>query len=658
MNEIPGKISIFIILPLLFWLVSAAPIKAGSISSQDCLDCHESTSGELYSNYVDAVYNSIHQGLECTDCHTQIEELPHPEQMDEVNCGMCHEEEAEVYQVHGRLHYPNGDDIPHCSDCHGKHSIYPSSDKRSKVHPTNLPETCGSCHEDIDLIKKHDIYVQKPIEIYKSSVHGEASLGGIYVAATCNDCHSAGGSAHRILSPGNSESPINHFNIPKTCGKCHKGIENDYWEGIHGKLTERGETDSPVCTHCHGEHGIISPSDPRSPVNPTRIAEATCAPCHESAFLNEKYGVPTGRLKSFVDSYHGLKSKAGDITVANCASCHGAHRILPASDPHSSVNPANLQETCGHCHPGISKEMALTDIHAPPGVAQTPVALIFQNIYIIAIFVIIGAMVIHWLIDLRRQIQNIMHLPQMRRMNSNEVWQHTFLMITFIVLAITGFSLRYADAWWVKILFGWEGGFPLRGIIHRVAAVLFVLTSFWHFMYMGTPRGKQFVRDMFPQKDDFTQFFQMIRYNLGITNKKPKFGRFGYIEKAEYWALVWGTVVMIITGFFLWFDNVAVQWFPKGFLDVMLVVHHYEAWLAVLAVAIWHMYSTIFSPHVYPMNPSWLNGKMPEAWYQYEHILDKEYEVVKNQKGVMHDPHLEHIEQVLDVEKDDKSKQK
>jgi len=76
---------------------------------------------------------------------------------------------------------------------------------------------------------------------------------------------------------------------------------------------------------------------------------------------------------------------------------------------------------------------------------------------------------------------------------------------------------------------------------------------------------------------------------------------------------------MIITGFFLWFDDIAILFFPKGFLDVMLVVHFYEAWLASLAILIWHMYSTIFSPAVYPMNPSWLNGKMPEEFYKHEH---------------------------------------
>ncbi len=114
----------------------------------------------------------------------------------------------------------------------------------------------------------------------------------------------------------------------------------------------------------------------------------------------------------------------------------------------------------------------------------------------------------------------------------------------------------------------------------------------------------------------------MILYNLDRRPEKPLFGRFTYVEKAEYWALVWGTAVMIISGFFLWFDNVAVQWFPKGFLDVMLVVHYYEAWLAALSILIWHMYSTVFSPNVYPMNPSWLNGKMPAEWYKHEHPAD------------------------------------
>ena len=182
-------------------------------------------------------------------------------------------------------------------------------------------------------------------------------------AATCNDCHSTGGTAHEIYSQGNPRSSINHFNIPDTCGKCHELETREYWNGIHGQLAKRGDTETPVCTHCHGEHGIISPTDPASPVSRSQVAEATCTPCHESITLTEKYGVSTGRRPTFIDNYHGLKSQAGDLFVANCASCHGVHMILPSPDPNSSVNPANLTETCGECHPGISAELAATPIH-------------------------------------------------------------------------------------------------------------------------------------------------------------------------------------------------------------------------------------------------------------------------------------------------------
>jgi len=133
----------------------------------------------------------------------------------------------------------------------------------------------------------------------------------------------------------------------------------------------------------------------------------------------------------------------------------------------------------------------------------------------------------------------------------------------FTVLGLTGFALRYSDAFWVRWFFGWEGGFPLRGIIHRVAAVIFVFTVIWHVLYLTTARGHHFLRDIFPDKSDLNQFTQTMRYNLGLTKDRPRFRRFSYVEKAEYWALVWGSVTMVITGFFLWFDNIAVHWFPR-----------------------------------------------------------------------------------------------
>ncbi len=631
MNQSIRQPGLLFSLGLLVFVLGITPCRGQEAATGPaCVDCH--ATDQAGAEYTVQLSHSIHDGLGCTDCHTGWDAMgadgmpvhatqPPSFQPGYDGCAQCHVDAAEQYKRHGRYDVGSTPDLPKCSSCHGSHGILPSAAPLSMTYPSNLPNTCGTCHEDLNLTTKYEMLFNQAVEVYQSSVHGKATQAGVFVAATCNDCHSTGGTAHRILSPDDPESSINHFNIPGTCGKCHRGVENEYWEGIHGKLVRRGETDSPVCTHCHGEHGILAADDPRSPVSPARVAESTCSPCHESARLNEKYGVASGRLATFIDSYHGLKSMAGDNTVANCASCHGEHRILPSSDPTSTINPKNLSRTCGQCHPGISEELANSPIHGVGGVGlRTPLADAVEKVYIVAIFVIIGLMVVHWLLDLFRHVSSVIKArPQIRRMRADEVWQHALLMISFIVLVMSGFSLRYAESWFARLLFGWRGGFELRGLVHRVSAVIFILTVLWHIVFLVTGRGRQFVGDMLPAKSDFSQFWDRILYNLGRRKQAPRFGRFSYVEKAEYWALVWGTAVMVVTGLMLWFDNTIIHFVPKGVLDVALVVHFWEAWLATLAIVVWHMYSTVFSPHVYPMNPSWLTGTMPESMYKHEH---------------------------------------
>jgi len=113
-----------------------------------------------------------------------------------------------------------------------------------------------------------------------------------------------------------------------------------------------------------------------------------------------------------------------------------------------------------------------------------------------------------------------------------------------------------------------------------------------------------------------------MAYDLGLRKDEPEFGRFSYIEKAEYWALVWGTIVMTVTGVALWFGTTTENLLEVGAVGVMLVIHFYEAILAGLAILIWHFYSTIFNPPVYPNNPSWYTGKMPLEMYRNEHAGD------------------------------------
>jgi cytochrome b subunit of formate dehydrogenase len=616
---------------------------AARVSAQDdpaaaaptCVSCHQrsvDTGAELPPDGL--LKSSVHAGLDCADCHSSISmdgldvsaPRPHGARSDRVNCGDCHDQEAAAYVKHGRLSVGEDPDLPTCADCHGRHDILRSDDRRSRVHPAGLPQTCRACHTNVDLVEKHPVLREAPIRLYGQSVHGRATRKGIYVAATCNDCHSspdASGhrTAHRILGPADPESMIFHFRIPDTCGQCHEPIAKDYWEGIHGQLVRRGDVNAPVCTHCHGEHGIISPRDPMSPVSPARVAEQTCAPCHESAVLNAKYGLPGGRLASYVDSYHGLKSRAGDVRVANCASCHGAHRILPSADPTSSIHPTNLQNTCGECHPRISAELAQTKIHETGAGLYVGWPDFFRKFYIVLIVLTVGGMLLHNTGDWLRHVRRLVRLPYVQRFTTNEVLQHWVLMLSFTVLVITGFSLRFADAGWVKFLFGWEGGFRARGVIHRVSGVVLIIGAVWHAVYLLSQRGRHYFTDMMARWTDLTHMGQNVLYFLGRRERSPAFGRFSYMEKLEYWALVWGTVLMSATGVLLWFDNwfVAHWRLPKGLLDVALVIHYYEAWLATLAILVWHVYGTMFSPKVYPMNPAWISGRMPSDMYTHEH---------------------------------------
>ena len=158
-------------------------------------------------------------------------------------------------------------------------------------------------------------------------------------------------------------------------------------------------------------------------------------------------------------------------------------------------------------------------------------------------------------------------------------------------------------------MFWFSGSFTLRGILHRTAAVALIGISIYHTFYcLFSPRGNRDLREMVPLFKDFKDIFGMISYNLGRRDSHPRFGRFNFIEKFEYYAVAWGSFVMILTGAALWFPVEATILFPRWVLDIIRVVHGFEAILAFLAIIIWHMYNVHLNPEVFPMSRIWLNG--------------------------------------------------
>ncbi len=372
---------------------------------------------------------------------------------------------------------------------------------------------------------------------------------------------------------------------------------------------------SPVCTDCHGEHALLAPSEPNSLVNPARVSTVTCGRCHADERLAERYNLPRDNVPAYQDSYHGLAQRSGKQTVANCASCHGVHNILPSTDPRSTINAANLARTCGVCHPGAGERFAIGSIHVKKaGANEHWVVRSIRIAYLILIPLTLGLMLLHNLLDflgkLWRGTRRGASREEVPRMNLHFRIAHALVIVSFPTLIVTGFALKYPEAWWAAPLLWLENGVSFRGGLHRISAVLLLLSFGYHVIHLIlVPRDRVLLRQMWPRLKDATDLWGMVRYNLGRIASRPTFSMFNYAEKAEYWAFMWGTAVMAVSGFILWFNNFSLTYFPTWISDAATALHFYEAILATFSILIWHFYMVVFDPEVYPMDMAWLTGK-------------------------------------------------
>lgn len=574
-------------------LFALLPLAAPGQSNEDCLTCHSDpalareTDGKHLFTDTAVLSRSVHAANNCTDCHAGL----------------------------------NMDETPHM----------PADARSLKLKGI---KACLACHLDNPEVMKRVGPSAGFIQSYEGSVHGKALAAGNGMAAGCADCHGS----HDIRKGADSRSGVMRGNMARTCAKCHAEIDVQYEQSIHGTALRKGNPDAPTCTGCHGEHQILAPSDPKSRVAARNVSAEVCAACHNSVRISAKYGIPSERFKTFSDSYHGLAIKGGDVEVANCASCHGVHNIKPSSDPSSTVSRANLAATCGRCHPGTNGNWARGSVHVTMARDANPILYWIRIFYLFLIAGTVGGMFLHNLLDFIRKYRNqragrpgAVHritrsTREHLRMTLNERLQHGLLLSSFILLVITGFMLKFPDAWWVApIRRISESIFTIRGILHRGAAAVLIFATLYHLAYLlFSARGRRLARDMMPAWKDVRDSAAMVLYNIGLSGKKPLFDRFSYIEKAEYWALVWGGIVMTITGIIMWFDNTFIGLFTKLGWDVARTIHYYEAWLATLAILVWHFYFVIFNLDVYPMNTAWVTGRIPETLMEEEHPLEME----------------------------------
>jgi hypothetical protein len=296
---------------VLLLLILGIPWAQENDPNRKCMICHgkkeiktQVAPGKYKSLYIDykEFRSSVHGEKACTDCHTDVVMIPHPRKPKRIHCLQCHYEGNVV----------------------------------------NAP-------------------VEKSPEKYKESVHGKALKRGDPKAPDCYDCHTT----HYVRSPKDTLSTVNRKNVIRTCGHCHLKEFSDYSDGIHGKAVRAGDPDAPVCNDCHTEHDILPPTDPRSTLYPKNVIK-TCGKCHADVKMMKRKGVPVKQVEAFKESFHGIALEYGIVTAANCVSCHGAHLILPSSDPKSPIHPANLVKTCGKCHPRAGENVARGKFHIIP----------------------------------------------------------------------------------------------------------------------------------------------------------------------------------------------------------------------------------------------------------------------------------------------------
>ena len=581
---------------------AAAVLLAAVLADADCQACHDDVK----------LGGRVHEPLGCQACHDDVTEAPHPPTPKRPECAACHGDAAAAVakSIHAA---PDG---PRCAACHGTaHGMLRPSDPASPAAKARQPETCGSCHADPQFQARHKTSIVRPVEAYRSSVHGRRLLAGRQDAASCSDCHGT----HGILPARDPASSVQRTAVPKTCGACHQAIERAFEESVHGLAVRRGVSGAPVCTDCHGEHQILAPSEPGSLVHPARVSTATCARCHGDERLAAKYNLPRDKVPAFEESYHGLALRSGAQHVANCASCHGVHNILPSADARSTIHPDNLARTCGACHAGAGTRFALGPVHVSPGnTSEHAVVRGIRWFYLAVIPLTLGLMLLHNAADFGRKLLRGVAAPhdgrELPRMGVHFRVAHGLTLVSFTLLVVTGFALKFPGAWWAQPLLAWEGEVAFRGLVHRIAGVVLLAALVYHAIHLVVSRrDRRAMRRIVPVPRDLGDAWQMVRFNLGLAKTPPRLGVFSYAEKAEYWAYLWGTFLMAVTGLLLWFDDFSLRHFPKWVSDAATAAHYYEAILATGAIVVWHFYMVIFDPDVYPMERAWITGHVAEG---------------------------------------------
>ncbi|HEY6558713.1 MAG TPA: cytochrome c3 family protein [Polyangiaceae bacterium] len=599
------------------------------------------------------ITSSAHAKLDCGDCHA-----PPPagsgKDLGEARCDSCHEEQVKAYAmtIHATARSKGKKGAANCQDCHGTHDVQPSANPASHTYPRRLPWTCGKCHANPEVAVKLEIREPLAVRQYIDSVHGRSLLAsGLLVAPACNDCH---GRAHQLYEAKDARSTVHPKNIANTCGGCHSEARDEYLKSKHAKVLASAQPklnpsiekpgakhQPPTCQTCHTAHSIVE-SGRGLRLESDRI----CGKCHEN------------RLERYLETYHGRAHALGDRDVAACHDCHGKHDIRPVAEPASMLSDQNRLSTCQQCHTNAPPNFADYRAHADHTDRKNYPGLYWSFIGMTGLLVgTFGFFGVHSLLWLGRGLIERQRDPQgfreRKRRARDEKGQrlytrfrpvdrfcHFLVIISFLLLVITGMPLKFHEQPWAKAFFDAIGGPVVAGSMHRFGAMLTGSYFLIHMLsWIGPMRrnraqfsgeqggfsAKRFLRSYvfgpdspFPRLQDGKDLWGHFKWFLG-RGKKPKFDKFTYWEKFDYIAVFWGVTVIGLSGLVLWFPTTFTRVLPGWAINIAHVIHSDEALLAAGFIFTFHFFNSHFRPEKWPLDSVMFSGRLTEAEMVHEH---------------------------------------
>jgi len=600
-----------------------------TISNKTCLECHQTdeSKGEfLYRSNGDTLHfninhlaNSVHANINCVKCHTNVTHEKNKRPcltVEKVDCSNCHIEVANEYfgSGHGQGYLNKNDLAPYCVDCHGTHEVQTRFDDTSPTYRANIPNLCGSCHTSGgDANKMADLKEVNAYLDYSTSIHGKGlTEKGLLVSAVCTDCHTT----HNARKESDTLSSVNPMNVSRTCANCHKSIYEDYLISDHSIYRQKdGEEEYPTCATCHSAH-LISEIDKDKFM--TEITDQ-CGKCHEK--LSETYK----------ETYHGKAYMLGDLEAARCSDCHGAHKILNVNNPNSMVGYKNIVNTCKKCHENATLEFTGYMTHATHN--DNPVlfwAFWIMTTLLVSVFLFFGFHTLIWLPRSMKQRKLNKHehpvgkVKYYRRFNKRQRFTHIMVILTFLLLSLTGMTLKFAHMDWASWVANLLGGVKIAGKIHRFAAIF----TFGYFIFhLGTlfqlraKAGVSFKEFIFGKNSlmfnlqDLKDLRDSFKWFIG-KGPRPEYGRWTYWEKFDYMAVFWGVAVIGLSGLILWFPEFFTRFIPGWAINVAQIIHSDEALLAMGFIFTIHFFNTHLRPESFPMDTVIFTGHVPLEEYK------------------------------------------